>query len=182
MDFKTLALAITAVSGLLIYFYSSNAYIIQQAYAVESARKGVEIMVREVKEATYSDVGAYPVIEAEEQIFVFYSDVDKDDNVEMVRYYLNGTNFERGETESVGDPPVYDYSNEIVSVLSDNVRNNTERIFTYYNASSTEITDLGILTGIKMVKASLIVNVDPNGPPEEFTLTSSAQLRNLYEY
>lgn len=175
-------LAIGVVSGLLIYFYRTNAYTIQQGYAVESARKGIEIMVREIKEATYSDSGAYPLIEADEQILSFYSDIDKDDNVEMVRYYLNGSDFERGETEAVGDPPIYEMENEVVSVISDNVRNGVHPIFAYYNASSTEIVDLEILTDIKLVRASLIVNIDPNRSPEEFTLISSAQLRNLYEY
>jgi type II secretory pathway pseudopilin PulG len=175
-------LAIGAVSGLLVYFYKSNAYVIQQAYTVNSARKGVEVMTREIREATYSDTGAYPVVESQDQSFSFYSDIDRDNKIEKVRYFLEGSNFKKGEIEATGDSPRYDDDNEVISILSDNVRNGTQKVFTYYNASSTEVADLTQLTDIKLVKVSLIVNIDPNRPPEEFTLTSSAQIRNLYEY
>ncbi|MFH1978840.1 MAG: hypothetical protein ABII97_00410 [Patescibacteria group bacterium] len=173
------AFAFGASTGLIIYFYRTNAYIIQQAYAVNSARKGIEAMTREIREATYSDEGSYPVVDAREQSFTFYSDIDKDEKIEKIRYFLEDTNFKKGETEADGNPPVYRSQDEIVSTLSDNVRNSGESIFTYYNASSTEVADLDILTDIRLVRLSLVVNVDPDRPPEEFTLTTSAQLRNL---
>lgn len=174
--------AMGAVSGLLIYFYRSNTYVLQKSYAINSARKGIETMSREIREATYSDVGAYPVIEAQSQSFSFYSDIDRDENVEKVRYFLDGTNFKKGETKASGQPLVYDEADEVISIISDNVRNGAESIFTYYNASSTEVADLGEIADIKLIKTTLIVDVNPVKAPENFTLTTSAQIRNLYEY
>ncbi|MBU1179085.1 hypothetical protein KKB69_02000 [Patescibacteria group bacterium] len=174
-------LAMGAVSGFIIYFYRGNFYIIQQAYAVNSARRGIETMTREIREITYSDSGAYPVVAAQEQSFIFYSDIDKDENVEKVRYFLEGTDFKKSEIQAVGDPPVYQDGEEIISVISDNVRNGVQLVFTYYNASSTEVADLSWITDIRLVKVNLVVNVEPNRAPGEFTLTSSAQIRNLKE-
>jgi len=173
-------MAITAVSGFLIYFYRGNTYVIQQAFAIESARKGIELMTREIREATFSDVGTYPVINPQDQSFAFYSDVDRDNKIEKIRYFLEDTNFKRGEIEAVGDPLIYRSVDEIIVIVSDYVRNDTEEVFTYFNASSTEITDLSQLTDIRLVKTNLVVNIEPNREPGEFTLRSSAQLRNLY--
>ncbi len=172
---------IGAVSGFVIYFYRSNAYVIQQAYAVNSARKGVELLTREIKEATYSDTGAYPIIDAQSQSFSFYSDIDRDLNIEKVKYYLEGINLKKSEMEAVGDPPSYSGGNEKISIVSDNVRNGEQIIFTYYNASSTEVADLDQIADIKLVKINLIVNVNPNRAPGEFTLRSNAQIRNLFD-
>lgn len=169
------------ISGLVIYFYRGNSYVIQQSFAVNSARKGVEFAVRQIREATYSDTGAYPVINVQAQSFSFYSDIDKDNNVEKVRYFLEGTDFKKGEIEASGDPPVYHDVDEAIIVISDNVRNGLENVFTYYNASSTEVVYFDDLSEIKLVTVRLIVNVDPFRAPGEFTLMSSAQLRNLYE-
>ncbi len=176
------ALAIGVISGFIIHLYRSNAYTIEQAYAVNSARKGVEIMTREIREATYSDTGAYPVISSAPQSFSFYSDIDKDKNIEKVRYFLDGYNLKKGVTKAIGDPPEYNNANEDINIISDNVRNGDMHVFTYYNASSTEVTDLSNLTDIRLVKVNIIVNIDPARPPEEFTLRSSSQIRNLYEY
>jgi len=176
------AVVMGAVSGVIIYLYRTNAYTIQQSYAINSARKGVEIITREIIEATYSDTGAYPVVSAAEQSFVFYSDIDKDNKIEKIRYFLDGYNFKKGETESTGNPLVYEDVNEKVIVISEDVRNGADAIFNYYNASSTEVTDLGQLADIRLVRINLIVNIDPERPPEEFTLRSSSQIRNLYEY
>lgn len=176
------ALAIGAVSGLIIHLYRANAYAIQQAYAVNNARKGIEIMTREIREASYSDTGAYPIANASEQSFVFYSDIDKDNNIEKVRYFLDGYNFKKGEIEASGSPLAYNGANETISILSEDVRNGGGAIFNYYNASSTEVADLSQLTDIRLVRVNLIVNIDPSRPPEEFTLRSSSQIRNLYEY
>ena len=174
------ALVFAAVSWAVVSFYRANAYIIQQSYAVNSARLGIETMVREIREASYSDTGAFPVESASSSEFVFYSDVDRDKNVERVRYTINGTNLERGETEATGSPPVYGAENESVSVLSEHIRNSGSRpVFTYYDSSGEEMSAPLDLSKISLVKINLVVNVVEGRAPDEFTLRSTAQIRNL---
>ncbi len=174
------ALVFAAVSWAIISFYRANGYIIQQSFAVNSARKGVETMVREIREASYSDTGAYPIISASSTEFIFYSDIDRDKNVEKIRYTLNGSNFERGEVEAVGNPPDYGAAPEATVVLSEYVRNSgTQPVFTYFDSSDNEIADPSDVSEISLVKVNLIVNVVEGRAPEEFTLRSTAQIRNL---
>lgn len=179
MAITVFTLMMGVVSWSIVSFYRTNGYIIQQSLAIDSARRGVETMVREIKEATYSDMGAYPVVSAASQSFVFFSDIDKDNNIEKVRYFLDGSNFKKGEIEASGNPPVYQSANEAIITLSDSVRNGGRTIFTYYDNSGNEITDLGQITAVALIKVNLIVNVDENRLPSEFTLYSTAQLRNL---
>lgn len=170
-----------AVTGFIFYFYRTSTYDFQQMSAINSARRGIEIMVREIREATFSDLGSYPVIEAQDQSFIFYSDIDKDAKIEKVRYFLDGTDLKKGEIEATGDPLQYLSENEAISLLSTEVRNGASDIFTYYDEDNNEVEELEQVAQIRLVEVSLIVNVDPNRPPDEFTLISNAQLRNLKE-
>ncbi len=176
-------LAIAAVSGLVIYFYRVNFYTLQQAYAINDARKGIEVATREIRETTYSATGAYPVVDAQPNSFTFYSDIGHDGNVEKVRYFLDNTYFKRNEVKAAGSPLTYPSFSDY-TILSQYILNGAQSIpiFHYYNASSTEITDLTKLTDIKMVRVTLIVNIETSRPVEEFTIESSSQLRNLYVY
>ena len=174
------ALIFVAVSWAITSFYRANSYIIQQSLSINSARKGVEKMVREIREAAYSDTGAYPIVSASSTEFVFYSDINRNNNVEKVRYSLKGSNFERGVIEASGDPPVYNPADETAKVLSAYVRNSeSQPVFTYFDSSGNQIADLSNVSGITLVKVRLVVNVAESRTPDEFTLRSTAQIRNL---
>lgn len=171
---------IAVVSFSIAYFYRANSYVIEQSYAINSARLGIETMVREIREATYSDTGAYPVVAVSKTSFEFYSDTDRDSNIEKIRYFLDGNNFKKGETQATGNPPVYQSGDEIINILSEYVRNTAvQPVFIYYDENGTEIADFTEITDISLVKVYLIVNAIEGRAPDEFTLYSSAQLRNL---
>jgi len=55
----TFTILILAVSSSIVYLYRTSSYDIQQAQAIDSARRGVDTMVREIREATDADTGAY---------------------------------------------------------------------------------------------------------------------------
>lgn len=166
----------------LIFFYRSNAYSIEQSFAVNSARKGIEFLVRDIREMTYSDEGAYPLIDGTNNDISFYSDIDRDNNVELIRYFLENGILKKGIIKSTGDPLSYVSGAEVVSNISSEVRNveqNTS-IFRYYDDKGGEIFNVGInLTKVAFITVNLIVNINPNRLPNEFTLKSSATLRNL---
>ncbi|MFH1308804.1 MAG: prepilin-type N-terminal cleavage/methylation domain-containing protein [Patescibacteria group bacterium] len=167
-----------AVFGFVYYFYRTSGYNLSQMIAVNSARKGVETIVRETREATFSDQGSYLIKNAEDQSFTFYSDIDKDLKIERVRYFLDEYILKKGITES-NDNSKYLDENEEIRILSNNIRNLEEPIFTYYDENNNEVEDLQVVANIRMIQIKLIVNTDPNRPPGEFTLVSNVQLRNL---
>lgn len=170
-----------AVVSSVIMLYKGNRYAMEQAIAVENARRGVEQMVRDIREAAYSDTGAYPIVTIGSTTVAFYSDLDRDNDVELIRLFLDGTSFKKRVTNPTGSPAVYNEANGSESTLSENVRNIEQAtpIFEYYNSAGTKLTSYGNVTPAVFIKVSLIVNVNPKTLPNEYVLRSSAAIRNL---
>lgn len=82
------ALAMAAVFSFTITIYRSQRYTWHQAVAVNEARKGIETMVKELREAKEGDNGSYAIEKAADKEIIFYSDIDQDSQTERVRYFL----------------------------------------------------------------------------------------------
>lgn len=179
-------LSLTLLTSFIINIYRAYNYNFEQIQAINEARKGIETMVKEIREARYGDDGSYPIKEAGDFQFIFYSDIDRDTVTERVRYFLQGSNFEKGIIEPSGDPPQYVLADETITVLSANVRDSVPGpIFTYYNGDwptdtvNNPLATLTRLTETKLMHVYLKVNVNPNRPPDDFELESDVQIRNL---
>ena len=176
-------IVILAVTYSSASFYRYNRYGLEQSQATDSARRGIEPAINNIREATYSDEGSYPIISAATSSLSFYSDVDRDNSVEKIRLYLDTSNntFKKGLTESAGDPPTYDNQSEALFILAKDVRNDEQgvNIFRYYDNSGVEVVNLSNVSDISFVVMSVIVNVNPARSPNEFTLRAGASLRNL---
>lgn len=169
-----------ALSSSVLYFYRTSSYAIQEATAVTSAQRGVDSMVRTVRETAYSSIGAYPIIAMATSSFTFYANVDTDAGVEQVRYFISGTNLMRGVVEPSGDPAVYT-GGETTNVVTDNVKNSEQgtNIFDYYDQNGAQITDFTQIASVRFVTVSIVTDIDPNRTPTLTTLRSSTALRNL---
>ena len=55
------ALIFIVLNTLLVYFYRTNAYTLQQSTAVEQARSGIEDAMTYLREASYASDGSYPI-------------------------------------------------------------------------------------------------------------------------
>jgi Tfp pilus assembly protein PilW len=175
------SIIVAVLFGSVQFFYQSNAYALEQAVAVDSARRGVELLVRDLREATLADDGAYTIISMGSTTLEFYSDIDGDDSVERVRFILVDGTLYKAVTNASGNPPQYLDINEATSTAAQDVRNDDEStpVFEYFDSSGVEITNYGDVVNVVFVRVNLIVNVNPNRLPREFTLRSSATLRNL---
>lgn len=173
-----------AVMESVASFYRYNAYTIAQSYQVQHARRGIELMVRDLREMTYADDGTFPLASMEEHRIAFYSDIDRDDSVEYVEYELASTTLEKRVYNATGTPPVYDTGAPdetiIVSAYVQNQGQGTPT-FTYYEGSGLPASATSTVTDIAYVEAQIIVNIDPIRDPGEFMLRGSAALRNLTE-
>jgi len=173
-------LVMLAVTGSVQFFYRSNTYTVQQASAVTSVERGIERMIRVLREIAYASNGAYPVVSFGPNDFIFYADVDTDPFAEKVHYYLSGNLLTQGIVDASGDPPVYTGA-EVVSTVSEYVRNTEQSVpvFTYYDKNGLPITDYAKVAEVRFVTISVVVDVDTNRTPAAVTLRSSAALRNL---
>ena len=303
-------LAFGATTAFILVIYRTQGYAFQQSTAINEARKGVETMVKEIREAKTGDNGSYLIEKADDNEFIFYSDIDKDGEIERVRYFLGGsssatstkecvsysdggtcsvnfsnffsgsletakitisvegdfgagneyadiftdggssgqscqnncddcaglwqgqltfdvknqaldnnltlladassrvdsicdwiepnhsmkakfdlawtetfssgqTDFKKGVINPSGFPASYLPENEKTSVLSQYVRNGPA-IFRYFDKNGNEVQSLPARPEeTTLMRVNLIINVDPNRPPNNFTLESDVQLRNL---
>lgn len=174
------ALIMIAITDSVRFFYRANTSSIEQSYQIESARRGVEFLVRDLREASFGDDGSYPIADISSTTITFFSDTDKDAYIERMRYSVDGTTLYRNQVESSGNPPVYT-GHGATSTVSEYVRNFEEgvAIFSYYDESGVEITNYDEVDEVRSIVVNLIVNIQPIRAPEEFTLRSSATLRNV---
>lgn len=180
------ALSIGVIAGLIVMGYKVQGYTWQQSQAIDEARKGIEIMVKEIREARTAEGGAYTIDTAEDYQFIFYSDIDKDDEIEKVRYYIQGdpdsdigAQFMKSTIEPVGFPITYPTDSEVPVVVSNHVRNSPP-IFKYYKEDGTELVEMPARKkDTKVMKVYLVINVNLNRSPQNFELESKVQIRNL---
>lgn len=175
-----LVILFEALGFTLTYFYKTNRYTLEQANAVTSGQRGLEHMMKVIREGAYSSQGAFPVVSIAANDFVFYADVDSDPLIERVHYYLSGTDLMVGITEPVGNPPDYTGA-ETSNKVADHIRNASQgtSLFRYYDELGTEITNYANWAHTRFVKVSLVVNIDETTLPNQLVLTSSAAMRNL---
>lgn len=174
-------LSLIAVTGIIVSIYRANDYALEQAFAIDQARRGVLDMVQYIREATISDAGAFPIVAAGTSTFTFYSNMDESSDVERVRYFLDDDDvFKRGIIKPSGDPVQYTGGEKEI-IIAENVRNvaNATDIFTFYDEDGLEVTNLSEVTDMTFVKVNLIININPARAPEDFTLRSGVTIRNL---
>jgi prepilin-type N-terminal cleavage/methylation domain-containing protein len=176
-------LLLAAIMGAVTQIYKNNSYTFEQANEIEAARRSIGIWVRDAREMTLGADGSYPVAVLQNNKMGFYSDIDRDSNVEYVEYELSTTTLTKKTYNPVGNPPVYSTTTpDSTEILSTYVQNNTQGVpvFTYYSATGTVLASpSAMLTDMRYVIMKVIVNVDPNRSPGEFMLHASAAPRNI---
>ncbi len=170
--------------GLIFGAYRAHYHTIQQAQAITEARNGVEIMIKEIREAMPGDDGSYIIEKADDYEFIFFGDVDKDNDTERVRYFIDGSDFKKGVINPTGSPvsyitdPVDPLYLEDVTIISRFVRN-LPPIFHYFGGDMSELPAPARLMDTKLMRLYIVINVDPNQSPNDFILENDVQLRNL---
>ena len=150
----------------------------------QDARAVLRTMAREIRTASSSNLGTYTIATASPQTFIFYSDIDDDGLKERIRYFLDDTDLKKGVIKPSGNPLVYDPASEIiVSVLVQNVKNDSQNIFDYYDTNYDGTTDplsepINLIS-VRLVKITIIIDADENRAPVAKTFTSQVSLRNL---
>jgi hypothetical protein len=98
------------VTALILNVYQTNTFQWQQSLAIAEAKKGIEIMKKEIRKAREGENGAYPIEKAGDKEFIFYSDVDGDGKTERVRYFLGEIQTETRTLECKSSETNYDGS------------------------------------------------------------------------
>lgn len=175
------------VSAYIVTGYKTSRFAEEQNESIEHARKGIETMIEEIREASPAENGDFAIAEADEQNFVFYSDIDVDQQTEKVRYFLEGSDLKKGVTQPTGFPVTYPTENEVITILSMYVRNDTDPIFYFYDATWAGTDTNDYLTTpaspnqVNIIRLNLEININPAIAPNPFILESYVNVRNLKE-
>ena len=181
--------AIMAIIGLAILglqlLVGQNQLSVWRNYVnINEANSSVKTMVREIRTARPADNGAYLLDTLGDNEIVFYSDIDYDSQAERVRYTLNGSDLEKGVIEPIGFPITYPQEDEKVIIVSENIKNQDENLFSYYNGDWPSDTVNNPLTlssrfaNTRTIRVYLILNTTDD-TKQDYTLESHAQIRML---
>ena len=173
------AVVTVALGGLIQYFYKTNAYVLEQTQAPESARRSIESAMADLREASYGADGSYPLAVAATSSVTFYANIDNDAAIEKARYYLSGATLYRGTTKAAGNPPSYAGQPEVATLVVNNIRNGTTTLFYYFDSAGNQLSVPVNISSVASVQARVMTDVNPNRAPEIFMLTGNATLRNL---
>lgn len=175
---------VSAAFTFLLQVYKAQSFTIDQTTATDEAKHGMNIMVKELREANLADTGAYAIESASAQSITFYSDSDTDASREKITYTVIGSDLTRTIIEVTGgQQPVYDEANAVSEVLSHYVTG--VNIFSYYNGDHPlDMTNnpLGSpvdVSAIRLVHITLGVDPSATQAPQVLTIESDVQLRNF---
>lgn len=181
--FTLIEMLISMSIFILVIFLSSNFIIYglrwttfgsEQADAISTARRSMEVMVKDIRGANNSEQGDYPLSRIEKDDFIYYSDMDDDGKMEKIRYYLDGSELKKVVTEP---GPANDYSLPgATSTIAYYVNNQEEPVFVYFDSNSAQTTDID---SVRMIRIVLKINVTPERAPNDYYAETDVHLRNL---
>ncbi len=187
----TIEIAITTgIVSLLVVALGSLAVGILRTYrsidnaitSNEQASRTLNLIVNELRTTTVSANGSYPIESGAATTVIFYSDADKDNLAERVRYFMDGTTLKRGLIKPTGNPATYPTGSETITTVVQNITNG-RNIFSYYdtnyNGSSAALTFPINLAAVRLIKINLIIDTNPIEAPRPYYLSAEADLRNL---
>ena len=179
-----ISLIVTTIASFVSFFFNNYDFAFNQGASVSQAKNVLTLFKDYMREATVSNEGAYPLVTADDQEIVFFSDYDNDGDVERLRYYLNGTELNFGVIEPALTDPIYDPVSETVSILNSFVQNGSSPLFYYYNSDwPADSVNNPLVAGNRLLETSLVgisleinTNVDVQ---ENIMIKSQVSLRNL---
>ena len=179
-----LAIMAAAISAFFISLYKEQTSDIARIGRIDAAGKAIEKMSGEIRKMNRAENGIFPLEVAQEQVLVFYSDVDDDGLTERIEYSLDGSALKKKLIEP-GDS--LDYSGEeTTTVIVDGIRNGTEPIFKYYDENYTgsedPLSEPINVTSVKIIEVILDINADEKYLSSPLRAETKVHPRNLRNF
>lgn len=148
------------------------------------ASQGVQRLVDIIRNAQQADNGAFPLVVAQEEEIVLYTNIDTDNSIERVRIFFSHNKiFLEIRNASTGTPPQYSDGYETSQEIVRDIIQDDERVlFSYYDEFNTRLTGTFPINDVKMVKIDIMVDDNIEKLPEGIAIESYASIRNLNQY
>ncbi|HBM45554.1 MAG: hypothetical protein UT05_C0010G0015 [Parcubacteria group bacterium GW2011_GWF2_38_76] len=171
-----------AVGNFQENLFSNSDYLTRSLTAEGDARIVLRKLISELRTMNYSSVGSYPIGLATENSIIFYSDINSDNNMERLRYFLDGEFLKVGIVYPSGSPLSYDLDSEKISILVRNIVPGAS-IFTYYdtnyNGENGAIAFPVDLSLVRLVKVDIPILIKNRGTTTPYSISSQVSIRNL---
>lgn len=181
----TFALLAALVAGFAVYYLQSYNFSFVENQQIGVAQYGLTTIIREIREARLADNGAYAIEQAEDTNFIFFADVTNDGRSDRIRYFLNGTELQKGVTEPTAVPVTYPSANEQIKTMVADVDTAGAPIFTYYNGEwPADTINNPLAAGMRLlntryVMVALRINIQSGTGVQPFNLSSGVNIRSL---
>ncbi len=148
----------------------------------DQARKVAFNIMAELRNCQTSSLGSYAIETAQDQQLTFYTNVDSDNAIEKIRYFVQTSQLWKGVTKLSGGS--YNPANEVKTMVQNNLANGAAPLFYYYDGSYTgtqaALTQPVSVANIKFVVLKLMVyNKAGVKNTNTYTVTASGAVRNL---
>lgn len=175
-----IGIIIPALFSSIISLYNTNTGALSRAYATTEGARGLKEIIRDVRSAVYSEDGALPIAAIATSSLTIYADTDFDGRVERVRYFLTGTNLNKGVTEPTATSS-YPNGQEATTTLAHGIVNNetTTPLFRYYTATSSELLLSTDTLNVRRVYVYIMARTNSSAHSTPVAFESSASIRNL---
>lgn len=181
MAIFTLIIGIIGAFARDLFFYDD--LFSKSLTSYDEARKVLQPISSEIRSASVSSLGSYPIETATNTSFVFFTDIDNNGIKEKVRYFLSGNIFKRGVIIPSGNPLQYLEADESITEIIHGVNNGSTPIFNYFDSNYTgnsEPLSLPVsILAIRLINITLIIDANPNKSPAPITVTTQINIRNL---
>jgi type II secretory pathway pseudopilin PulG len=144
----------------------------------ESIQKALKIIGSEIRSASPSAFGSYPLSQTSTSSITFYSDIDNDDLTEKIRYFLEGSILKKGVIKPVDDK-TYSSDKEVVKDFILNISSATTSIFNYYDKTNTLLETPTDTSLVKLIKINIITDHDPLKLPSPLSMSTQIFIRSL---
>lgn len=188
-----ITLSILLLVGIAILSFQTDLFsvsnFLQETFSSQRVLEGaIQDIVSELRSASPSSLGAYPIEKATTTDIAFYANIDKDSVKERVEYFVSGTMLKKSVIKPVGNPLSYSTTTasaqeSLTIVLRNLVFSTASPLFTYYGAGyegiSTPLVQPVSITAVRVVGIMLSIDESPNRPPPPVTISSKVEFRNL---
>lgn len=191
-----IAIALISMEGfsfLLTRSWDMNKFILEEGMASAAASRATNQVVIQLRGIQQAENGDYPIKSSDDFDLTVYANVDEDEAVERIHYFLDQANdqLKKGITQPnmSTNPPSYPAADGVVYVMMNYIINDaTDPIFYYYNGNYPgDVANNPLNTpaspgAIRLIRVHLCVNINPIHAPDNINIESFVTLRNLHSY
>ena len=138
---------------LILNISNFNSYFIFGLGYYQEAALFLKEVEKELKSMEDSNIGGYPLEEALNQKLTFYSDIDKDNLVEKISYFIENNTLKKEIISPTGSPLKYDDLKTKTRIIIKELPA-PQNIFYYYDKDFNTTSDI---SKIKIIKVNIKV-------------------------